>query len=489
MASVYRRSYWTTIKGKRLHRKSRKYTIEYKDAAGIRRTVSAYTDREASRQFAARLEREAARGIERLTDPYALQARRPLLEHLDEYVADLETAKRSPMYCYNVEKRMAKLFATCNWCTLADVDPNGFIAWRVERGRMDAAPRTMNQYLETARGFLGWCVRNKRLATDPLSCISKVDARGDIRRRRRGLAPDKLDALLAVSEQRALCYLTVTYTGLRRNECRRLQWGDVRLDHAPPYLLLRAATTKGKREDVQPLRADLADALRAARPANARPTDPVFPVVPGMDVYRRDLAAAGIPYLDDEGRQADFHALRLTFNMLLAQANVPPRTAMELMRHTDIKLTMGAYTDPRLLDTTGAVESLPALGRGTDRQGAVLRATGTDNSDAEPRELQGPLQYELQGTADSDCHGLAPTGTRTHADAGSSDTRKSNPKGSLGTQCHPMAPHVTKEVLESKKTGELGFEPRLTEPESVVLPLHYSPLWSRSVSERTAPQR
>ena len=27
----------------------------------------------------------------------------------------------------------------------------------------------------------------------------------------------------------------------------------------------------------------------------------------------------------------------------------------------------------------------------------------------------------------------------------------------------------------NKKTGELGFEPRQTAPEAVVLPLHYSP--------------
>ena len=32
-----------------------------------------------------------------------------------------------------------------------------------------------------------------------------------------------------------------------------------------------------------------------------------------------------------------------------------------------------------------------------------------------------------------------------------------------------------------RETGELGFEPRLTDPESVVLPLHQSPL-SRFVS-------
>ena len=29
--------------------------------------------------------------------------------------------------------------------------------------------------------------------------------------------------------------------------------------------------------------------------------------------------------------------------------------------------------------------------------------------------------------------------------------------------------------LEKSKTGELGFEPRQTAPEAVVLPLHYSP--------------
>ena len=31
------------------------------------------------------------------------------------------------------------------------------------------------------------------------------------------------------------------------------------------------------------------------------------------------------------------------------------------MRHSDIRLTMGVYTDPKLLDVRGAVEALPAL--------------------------------------------------------------------------------------------------------------------------------
>jgi len=31
------------------------------------------------------------------------------------------------------------------------------------------------------------------------------------------------------------------------------------------------------------------------------------------------------------------------------------------MRHSEIELTMGVYTDPRLLDVRGALDVLPAL--------------------------------------------------------------------------------------------------------------------------------
>jgi hypothetical protein len=31
------------------------------------------------------------------------------------------------------------------------------------------------------------------------------------------------------------------------------------------------------------------------------------------------------------------------------------------MRHSDIKLTMSVYTDPKLLDTAAAAESLPSV--------------------------------------------------------------------------------------------------------------------------------
>ena len=38
-----------------------------------------------------------------------------------------------------------------------------------------------------------------------------------------------------------------------------------------------------------------------------------------------------------------------------------PRMAQELMRHSDIRLTMNVYTHLGLVDTAGAVEALPAI--------------------------------------------------------------------------------------------------------------------------------
>ena len=74
-----------------------------------------------------------------------------------------------------------------------------------------------------------------------------------------------------------------------------------------------------------------------------------------METYRRDLAKAGIPYLDEQGRRVDFHSLRLTFGTNLVLSGAHPRVVQELMRHSDIRLTMKLYTDVSKLPMREAV--------------------------------------------------------------------------------------------------------------------------------------
>ncbi len=63
-------------------------------------------------------------------------------------------------------------------------------------------------------------------------------------------------------------------------------------------------------------------------------------------MIRHDLAAAGIPYRDEQGRVFDCHSMRHQFISMLAAAGVHPKTAQELARHSTITLTMDHYNTP-----------------------------------------------------------------------------------------------------------------------------------------------
>ena len=58
----------------------------------------------------------------------------------------------------------------------------------------------------------------------------------------------------------------------------------------------------------------------------------------------------------------DFHALRLTFGTNLVLSGAHPRVVQELMRHSDIRLTMKLYTDASKLPMREAVAALPWFG-------------------------------------------------------------------------------------------------------------------------------
>ena len=80
--------------------------------------------------------------------------------------------------------------------------------------------------------------------------------------------------------------------------------------------------------------------------------------LPSMAVL---VIAAGIPFEDKAGRIFDVHAFRHQTGSLLAAAGVTPKVAQQLMRHSDIKLTMDIYTHVMTGQERAAVDSLPNL--------------------------------------------------------------------------------------------------------------------------------
>ncbi len=100
-----------------------------------------------------------------------------------------------------------------------------------------------------------------------------------------------------------------------------------------------------------------------------------------MRDMRKDFDAAGITATDSEARRADFHCLRKTFDTRLQANGVGFVTSMNLMRHSDPRLTAGTYTDASLLPKAEAINGLPWYGeRGTEKGTGSRVETGSDVS-------------------------------------------------------------------------------------------------------------
>ena len=135
------------------------------------------------------------------------------------------------------------------------------------------------------------------------------------------------------------------------------------IDKGKNAVLLPAGDSKRRRDDLITLKQEtIAALLEHAR--HKTPDAPLFNL-PGkdrmIDMLKADLKDAKIPYQDDQERYLDFHGFRHTTGTWLAQSGVHPRVAQDIMRHSDINLTMNTYTHVLLEQHTEAVNRLPDL--------------------------------------------------------------------------------------------------------------------------------
>lgn len=217
--------------------------------------------------------------------------------------------------------------------------------------------------------------------------------------------PEFITKLERLGHERALIYKTLVLTGLRKGELASLTIGQLHLDGPHPFAELHATDEKNRQGSQIAIRDDLAADLRewingkqeaqatarvgcgailSMKPnADRLPANERLFVVPAqlVRILDRDLQAAGIAKTDERGRTLDVHALRHSFGTLLSRGGVAPRTAQSAMRHSSIDLTMNVYTDPKLLDVHGALDSLPVLPISSSpfKAPETERATGTND--------------------------------------------------------------------------------------------------------------
>ena len=142
--------------------------------------------------------------------------------------------------------------------------------------------------------------------------------------------------------------------------------------------------------------------------------------VPKMKEVRQDLEKAGIPFLDERGRRMDYHALRTTFITRLSTMKVHPRLAMELARHSDMRLTMKTYTDVGQLPLREVMDTLPGFSSDSRIDSRTLGASSQTVSPTVPNIGETKVENSIENIGESRdltpvvalCHSEQPSGDR-----------------------------------------------------------------------------
>lgn len=288
---------------------------------------------------------------------------------------------------------LRSVLAVTGWKRLPHFTETAVRQWQRES---TLRAKTRNDYLAAWYRFGRWLKRSRLTTENPCEFIDPVDVHKTARVYRRQLTGDEVARLLAVSPvPRALIYRLVLETGLRRSELRSLRREDFHVDQASysrpgggaePALADRprsadagvsitripsscagssvtvpASIAKNRKSGLLALNEITAAELRAFFGDAAPFAKPFATCIPRVRTIKRDLVAAGIPFLDALDRRADFHSLRGTHGTALVLSGADPRVVMEAMRHSDLKLTMKTYMDAAQLQgpVAAAVAKLP----------------------------------------------------------------------------------------------------------------------------------
>jgi len=475
--------------GKRVAIEARTYSIAYW-CGGERLEVNSGTpDRDAAQTLANKLETEAmlrARGIiDATAERTAHEQRRPLGEHIAAFRATLEAANRDAKHIGATVGYIEQVTAAAGIERVGDITADVVNTYAADLLAKGKSARTVQAVVTACKSFTRWLTRHGKLASDPLAAVRKPSPASDRRHERRMILPDEWEWLRTITAQgaerynmtgpeRMLLYAVAVQTGLRASELASLTRGRLFLDSTPPYVTCKARDTKNKQDARLYLQADVAELLRG-HIATKAPGAAVFAmphIANAARMFRADLADARKAWLDaargpedrlrreqsdflanrnHDGEVADFHCLRHTCGAWLARAGNHPKTVQTILRHSSITLTMDTYGHLFPGQESDAVANMPSL-LGDDRQ--ALRATGTETIlPANRQQLSGETGQFVAKCGDYTHQGdLAELSPNVLRAAGMSETWR--------------------DVAEA---GPLGFEPRLTDPESVVLPLHQGP--------------
>ncbi len=532
------RVFRTTYKDRKGHtREAAKWYVEFRDQLETIRRIPGFTSKAASEELGRNFDRlvgyyrssgqqldpalaDWLAGLPEyirkklvsigLVRPERVAVTKPLAEHLADFQKALQGKSCTDCHAELVTVRARRIIEGCRFLSFADISGSKILNWLNGR-RQDTetkrgmSAQTFNFYLQAIKQFCRWMVRDRRASESPVAHLGGVNVKTDRRHDRRALSADELRRLLRAALQgctlwemsgpeRAMLYRVAMETGLRAGELASLTRASFKLNGQAPTVTVDAAYSNHRREDILPLRPNLADELRSYL-ATTMPGAKVFRYKNRFELlrmFKAGLAAAGIAYQDEAGLFADFHSLRHSFLTQLAAGGVHPKTAQCLARHSTITLTMDRYTHSILKDQAHALEALPdfsnatlgaAMATGTEgpiiarkegeRLGVLLGAFGSISVGAERR---GKTIEGVKGEKRESSPNPGNNAESVEMDSGGGEIRTrgrlaTSPvfkTGAIGRSATPPANAVFFTIIKRHGTGNLRFATRKCQPPWIV---------------------
>ena len=425
-----------------------KWYAKFRGVEGWERKAVGRDKAEAER-IAGALELQARWRREGLVDPKAdaLAAAevRPIGEHVEDFRQAIASRRGNEKYATLTRQRVARVLRLGGVETLSDVSPAAVdAAVRVLREGREAhdgvaavkaySKAGIFHHLRAVKMFSRWLLVNGRTRDDALFAI-KVGVtvnKSERVRVRRALAQDEFTRLVQATRQagalegmggadRAKMYELAAGTGFRAGELASLTPDSFDLGGDSPAVAVKAAYSKRKKDDRQPITPELA-AVLAPWLATKPKGKPVF-AMPPMNhlakIIRADMRRARAAWiLEAAGRKekrerqqdtflveggdglalVDLHTLRVSYISWLVESGASVKTCQELARHSTPTLTIGVYAKMSLHDQGKALAGLPMTApKPTADQSEVLRATGTFGDTRTETKNVGPRVDQTPG--------------------------------------------------------------------------------------------
>lgn len=397
-----------TKSGDKILCQTKLWHISFEDTSSIRRSIKGYIDKAATQRLADNIQKllnkqpidnDLRAFIEGLPSRVRadltrfglldslMVADKTLEDYIEGFRDHLIKKERTQRHIKEFEGIIKRVFKDCGFVMWMDIKPDVLKDYLdgLRDGGRGISKRRYNNMLGAVKCFCLWMVRQRKAASSPIDYLERLDkTETDLRHTRRVLSEDDFIRFLDTAKrgptkyhltgaERNFIYRLVIETGLRFIDLHRLKVQD--FEFAERRLRIRAGETKNRKNTFAYLTPETTLELKQYC-ANKLPHTKVFCLGNKIvQAVRFDLAAAGIPYQDENGEFFDFHSLKHQAASFFAMnPETSESTRQELTHHQDPKMARH-YTHVSEQQQRKAIAGLPDMRRASNEAGVK---TGTD---------------------------------------------------------------------------------------------------------------